>query len=252
MNEILISIVDHGHGDQTVALVEQLLDQKIARPMTIIVTINSKNESPDLKISDSRLKIILNENKKSFSENHNTAFSQLSSKWFIALNPDIDMLDINIGDLITSCENLDSSHGIFITRVINHDGVEQEMLRSVPTPFNLINRYLRFERDARVSSRHFREQHYLVTNGPIMLFKSSAFLALKGFDEKFRLYCEDIDISLRATQSGFKIGFLYQYTLMHQAQKRSHKDIQLFYFHISSLIKLWCSIPMIKYLFKLK
>ena len=62
-------------------------------------------------------------------------------------------------------------------------------------------------------------------------------LQLKGFDNRFFMYMEDVDICKRIDQLG-KIKLFYpKVEITHTHRKGSSKELRLFFIHISSIIK---------------
>ncbi len=53
-------------------------------------------------------------------------------------------------------------------------------------------------------------------SGAFMLISAKRFFALGGFDEKFFLHVEDLDLCLRINQLGGKILYLSEYSVLHQ------------------------------------
>mgnify|MGYP000101886375 CR=1 FL=1 len=70
-------------------------------------------------------------------------------------------------------------------------------------------------------------------SGCFMFFRSEALLALGGFDERFFMYMEDVDLSRRCAS---KFGNVY-YPLAkvtHLHERASHKNINLLKAHLKS------------------
>ena len=56
-----------------------------------------------------------------------------------------------------------------------------------------------------------------------LIFSSTAFFKLKGFDERFFAYLEDVDLFLRAKKSGMKFGVCKNTKAYHKGQTTSSK-----------------------------
>ena len=70
-----------------------------------------------------------------------------------------------------------------------------------------------------------------------MLFDSEAFRALKGFDERFFLYYEDVDICARVWQSGaMAVGYAAA-TITHDARRASRREWQHMRWHAQSMAR---------------
>src|SRR5207248_256697 len=51
--------------------------------------------------------------------------------------------------------------------------------------------------------------------GAVVAVRSEAFYAIGGFDDRFRLYCEDIDLCWRFHEAGFRVEYLTTATVQH-------------------------------------
>jgi N-acetylglucosaminyl-diphospho-decaprenol L-rhamnosyltransferase len=83
-------------------------------------------------------------------------------------------------------------------------------------------------------------------SGAFMMFKSSAFRKLGGFDERYFMYCEDVDICLRLQLAGYKL-VRADATVTHHTQRRTLKNLQHLVWHVRSLLRLWNSAPYKQY-----
>ena len=77
--------------------------------------------------------------------------------------------------------------------------------------------------------------------GLFMLFRSSAYREVKGFDERFFMYGEDFDICARTRLAGWKLQIAEDLLTRHDAQRASRSDAKHLYWHITSLLKVWLS-----------
>jgi len=76
--------------------------------------------------------------------------------------------------------------------------------------------------------------------GMFMLFRSRAFCDVNGFDEKFFLYYEDVDICARMHKVGQKIVVCPSATIVHDACRASHHHWRYLRWHLASMIRFFC------------
>ena len=70
-----------------------------------------------------------------------------------------------------------------------------------------------------------------------MLFKTEDLLRLEGFDERYFMYMEDVDICRKIDLSGKRKLYFPATEIIHTHRKGSSKEFRLFFIHISSIIK---------------
>lgn len=179
-----------------------------------------------------------------FGYGHNLAMHKYAhlSDYFLICNPDIDFDPKELEKLLEVANS--SSAGLYSPKIIYPDGTEQFGQRLLPTPLNLFarrflpayfsnnldNRYLlktlTIERPASIPN----------VSGSFMLFNSDCLLALGGFDERYFMYMEDIDLSRRCAQ---RYGVLYvpSVCVIHEHQQASYKNKTLLRAHVISAIQ---------------
>lgn len=80
-----------------------------------------------------------------------------------------------------------------------------------------------------------------------MLFRANDFGAINGFDEKFFLYYEDVDICTRLWKANKRIELVLQASVIHKAQHMSHRNLRYLLWHLTSMVryflKHWLRFP---------
>jgi len=74
-----------------------------------------------------------------------------------------------------------------------------------------------------------------------MLFPSEIFKQLDGFDQKFFLYYEDVDLCARLRLLGYEVVLCPAASVVHQARRSSHSDFKYMIWHIASMMRFFCS-----------
>lgn len=179
-----------------------------------------------------------------FGYGHNLAINKYAhlSDYFLICNPDIDFDPKELDKLYHVAKT--SQAGLFSPKIVYPDGSDQFGQRLLPTPLNLFARrflpkYISQELDDKylLKSLTINEPTLIPSvSGSFMLFRSKCLLALSGFDERYFMYMEDIDLSRRCV---VRFGVLYvpSACVIHEHQQASYKNKVLLKAHITSAIQ---------------
>jgi GT2 family glycosyltransferase len=228
---ISVSIISHGHGSMLPALLLQLLD--FPQVTQVIVTFNTP-ESVSLP-SDSRVQLVHNQAPLGFGANHNQAFAIATSPYFCVLNPDIAFAANPFPKLLESFSDKDI--GLVAPMIKNTDGGIEDSVRHFPTPFVILARRLFGLKDTYV----FLEGDVNFTaewvGGMCMLFRSPAYAQIIGFDERYFMYVEDVDVCTRLWKAGLKVIVCPSAVVIHEARRASRRSWEHLRWHIASLLR---------------
>ena len=73
------------------------------------------------------------------------------------------------------------------------------------------------------------------------LVRRDAMLRYGGFDERYFLYYEDVDICCRARLAGWRVRVEPRAMVVHEARWDSHRKPRFFLWHLTSLLRFWRS-----------
>jgi len=173
-----------------------------------------------------------------FGAGHNLAFENLNepSDLHMIINPDTYFEAEEIEKFLASIY-ISKDISLATPLVCNEDGSIQNTVRELPTPLGLIKRKLSIEQGyIKVKLNSLQEIPF--AHGCFMVFKIDAFEKLGGFDKRFFMYMEDVDIFIRAKQYG-KTVIDTRYKIYHEYRKGSSKNMKLLLWHIVSAIKFF-------------
>ena len=235
---ISISIVSHNQG----LLISKLLSDlqmHCSKEIEVILTVNTNEKLPFTK-SDFNfpLCLIQNKEKKGFGTNHNKAFNHAKGQFFCVLNPDIRLNANPFPALINCFEN--KTVGVAAPLIKDENGKIAENARKFPTPLILIKKLLPTKRkyDYSIGLDIFSPDW---VGGMFMLFPYKVFKEIGGFDEKYFLYYEDVDLCARLKLYGYKIIHYPFVSAIHKAHYDSHHNIRYLTWHIFSIIRFFSS-----------
>ena len=219
-------------------MVGRLVGELLAFPEVshIILTLNVP-ESVALP-DDARVTFIGNAQPKGFGANHNAAFACCTQTFFCPLNPDIEF-DRNPFPALSAALG-DKRVALVAPLVRSPDGNIEDSMRHFPTPGSLLmkalggsdGRYIVREGEAEFSPEWVA--------GMFMLFRSRDFHDLGGFDERFFLYYEDVDICVRVWRKGMRILACPKAGVIHDARRDSRRSLRHLRWHLGSMARfLW-------------
>ncbi|MCL7487089.1 MAG: glycosyltransferase [Desulfobulbaceae bacterium] len=239
-SRLSISVVSHGQGN----LVRQLLVdlQKYCTVKDeLIVTLNIEETLPLDNFSfQCPVRIIRNKEPSGFSANHNQAFAQARGRYFCVLNPDIRLPENPFPALLSSFK---PGVGLVAPKVINADGRIEESARRFPTPLSIFTKAL-IGRENSVVLKNTGSPDWVA--GMFMVFPSHIFAELQGFDQRYYLYYEDVDICARLKLAGYSIIYCHGIAVQHEAQRKSHSDPGYRRHHFMSMARYFLSVPAIQ------
>jgi GT2 family glycosyltransferase len=228
---ITVSLVSHGHGAMVQTIVAQLL--RLPDVAKIFLTLNIPEQ---LTIhEDLRVIIIHNQAPKGFGANHNAAFLQCATSHFCVINPDVTLQSDVFPQLLACLHQTDAA--LVAPLVCSPSGALEDSMRTFPTLGGLIRKALGH------GDGTYAPAQCSVTFSPdwvagmFMLFDSQAFAALRGFDEGFFLYYEDVDICARVWAAGNKVVACTDVRVIHDAQRASRRKLQYMFWHAKSLLR---------------
>ena len=232
-----VSIVSHGHDDS----VEQLMDQLRRLHggyIQHVVLIHNVASDPVAEPDGGwpfRVTELFNTDQAGFGANHNLAFSHCTTEYFCVLNPDIELSDDSIwGKLLERLR--DPKVGCAYPLLFNPDGTRQENERELVTPLALVRRHLLRLPQRRVDW----------VSGAFWMVRSAAWRSVGGFDERFYMYCEDVDFCLRLQLAGWKLAAA-DAAVTHDASWGSRRPGRHMAWHLRSLLRLWAGPPLRQY-----
>lgn len=234
--DVTVSVISHGHGEHVIRLISRLEALCTLNVAKVVLTINIPETSLLAQINAKRwsfrLAIVQNTMPAGYGANHNEAFEHCKTSYFCVLNPDIDFEVNPFPALISRFDQ--TAAGCAFPLQFDKSGQLQDYARKVPSLAALITRYLgpAVELPLRVKPDW--------VNGAFMLFKADVFRQLNGFDERYFMYCEDVDICLRLQLAGYSLAQA-EAEVTHIAHRSSRGSFRHLAWHVVSLLRLWSS-----------
>jgi hypothetical protein len=230
MVEFDIVIVNWNSGQQLVECLSSLSNSLQSTDFILSKCIVVDNASSDQSADIPRevpypLEIIKNQDNKGFAFASNQGATLGSSPLILFLNPDIKLFAESISKAVLYMNELGSeSIGILGIQLVDSHGSVHLNAARFPTLKSFLYQMMGFDRlwpkrfPSMVMTEWDHRESKVVDHveGSFYLVRRKVFDDLKGFDERFFMYLEDLDFSLRAAQAGWKSFYLANNQAYHQ------------------------------------
>jgi GT2 family glycosyltransferase len=247
MSRLSASIVIYNENEETLSrVVDNFLQIDLEKEL-VIVDNSPENRLEKVFRDTPHVKYIFSGQNIGFGSAHNLAFRSLSSNSdiHIIINPDTYFEASDIKEFVLWMHN-NKDISLSVPKVCYPDDTLQHTIRNIPTPLTLIKRRLNFNGifDEFIKKDEFQDVVFdditeiPFAHGCFFLFQSDVYKKLGGFDERFFMYMEDIDIFIRAKEYG-KTVLHPSYKIYHEYRKGSSKNFKLLLWHITSAISFF-------------
>ncbi|MFH4868927.1 glycosyltransferase family protein [Vibrio diabolicus] len=185
-----------------------------------------------------------------FGHNNNIVFdfcrSNLGMKendYFIVLNPDVVISNSVLNNLVHEMKDA----GVCISAINLFKNLKDNMydnsIRNFPTLVQFIKSFLGFGNTSIIDKSKIDN----VCNvdwaaGSFLAFKAGHYELLRGFDERYFMYCEDIDICYRSHLIGHRLTYFPNIMALHLA-KHENRNLfsKHFFWHLTSAMRFLLS-----------
>lgn len=237
-----ISVVSHGHGASVARVLGDLHAQLASTSHEFILTLNAGEDAAFVSGLPeglrARLQVIRNSRARGFGANHNAALRDRAADFVLIADPDLAVPHAIFADIEAALA--DPRTGIVAPLAVTTAGIPEDNGRRIVTPLNLIRRRLGgHHHDRCTAGQGAVEVDWLA--GLCLAMRGETFRQLRGFDERYHLYCEDVDLCLRARALGRRVLLLSDLRIVHPARRNTFRSAQHLRWHLASLLRLWTS-----------
>ncbi|MFU8860492.1 MAG: glycosyltransferase [Cyclonatronaceae bacterium] len=234
--DITLIIVSYNVKEYLANLLYSVDRAKSNLSLQIIVVDNDSHDGSlaYLKPRFPHVEYIANRENVGFGRANNQALQLAKGTYTLLINPDVLISENTLITLYRHLEN-NPDTGACGCKILNPDGsFAPESRRSVPTPVNALWKVLGLT-TLFPQNRRFSE-YYLgwmdpdepgsvpVLSGSFMFFRTNLLQKLEGFDERFFMYGEDIDLCYRVANAGYRIDYVPSTSIIHYKGESTKKD----------------------------
>ena len=246
-----IIIVNWNTGDYLRRCLESipqaLTDEFELNRVVVVDNASSDGSAEMLTEPDLPLIVIRNNENRGFAAACNQGASGSEADYLLFLNPDTRLYPESLGRPIRFMESKDHSRvGICGVKLLDEDGRATTAFARFPSLALYASQMFRLPRLFRkIVPRHIippeelsnsREVDQII--GAFFMIRKDLFERLNGFDERFFVYFEEVDLSLRAKQEGYASYYLSDAAALHVGRVSSQKSSMMsLYYSLSSRLK---------------
>lgn len=236
---VSISVVSHGQASMVADLLADLVPVAGSMGIEVLLTLNIPEALPfSVEQFPYRVRVIENALPKGFGANHNAAFRFARGQSFCVVNPDIRMRGNPFRELVACAEK--PSIGVVAPKVLGVDGEIEDSARRFPSPLKIACKAI-----GRCKGSDYaidgESVHPDWVGGMFMLFPARVYERLGGFDERYFLYYEDVDLCARLRLLGYEVVLCPEVAVVHHARRASHRNLRYLRWHLASMARFFFS-----------
>src|SRR3990167_4864645 len=238
--DVSISIVNYNTKNLIKQCVKNIVEIKPHPSYEIIIVDNNSHDGSvdffekELLPRYKEVHLIALKKNVGFGAGHDLALKNSTSSTFLIVNPDIVMLDHAIDELYTFLAQ-NNKRGIAAPKLLYADLTIQRSAHPWPTFFTPLYRRTGIGKTlwGKMKSGMYDMEKYDYVHpqkiawamGACLMIKRDVWDKVGGFDERYFMYYEDVDICRKAWTSGFEVwlqpkSIMIHYHKRHSAQKK--------------------------------
>lgn len=182
----------------------------------IVIDNNSTDEScAYIKANHPKVHLIESKINYGFGKGNNEAVKYAKGSTILLLNNDTILLD-KIDELVMMLEK-DQSIGVIGIKMLDKNKKYLHSNGNFPTFFNMLKYKNILSVNSDLLTGNFSKNKYFVDwiSGAFVLIRKNTYNEIKGFDEDYFMYVEDVDFCKKIEEIGLKRMFFTNYSYIH-------------------------------------
>ncbi len=244
--KLSIIIVHYKNQEKLIQCLNSINQDKIKKEVILIDNNSNDNIYENLNKYDN---IIYIKNKKNigFAKACNQGIIKSTGNHILFLNPDTIIPEKTL-EYCLKFYRKKQKIGFLGIKMLNSNGeFLKESIRGIPDPFTAAMKIFKINilfSKSRIINKYYlgntdkeKNQKTEIVAGAFMMTSREVIQKIKGFDEDFFLFGEDIDISIRALRQGYQNYYIAEKHIFHfkgESMKKNWKHI--FHFYNSMII----------------
>jgi GT2 family glycosyltransferase len=238
-----VSIVLYHSAEEEVVSIISLLEQ-VSNISRIYLIDNGGSEfASSLTSSDKQIIYIKAAGNIGYGAGHNIALRQaeiIGSDLHVVMNSDINFVSDELNPFLDRLGEL-NFFLIAGPNITNPSDSALSYFKHTPCFSDMVKRFVKpkkYRYNLQIENIKANSFHCPYMSGAFIVFNINELHQLGYFDERFFMYPEDIDISLRAFLLGGAVGFL-DYHVSHDHRAESKKSLKLLVAHLYNMMKFY-------------
>lgn len=268
--KLIISIVTWNNEFDIDIILESLTSIKCNFDIGVIISDNNSDDNTCniiKKAYSSRVLLIENKENLGFGKAHNAVIRKYTADYYLILNPDCYIEDIYAIQKLINFAQKHEDAWIIAPKILNTDGSIQYNARSFPNPMAALFRNTFLDKlfpdnpytkeYLQKDSDHNKIKDVDWVSGAVMLIKQDLVKETGGFDERYFMYVEDMDLCRTVHEKGKRVFYYPKSVFYHKIGGSSdnavipmirehHKSMYLYFQKYSSHIKELILGPFVK------
>ncbi len=229
MSQVDVVIVNYNSAAHTAACVEAVHRVARADGMQVkVVVVNNRDNAQELEASVHERGpaiCVHNDTNVGFGAACNQGAALGDAPLILFLNPDALLHPGYFKHVVAfMAEPANADIGILGPAIEGNDGRIAETCAPLPTRINLATRTLGLTRGFLPADDHARSGSVGQVMGAVLMIRRAVFSELGGFDARFFLYYEDVDLCARAAARGYATYYLTSARATHIGRVSSSQD----------------------------
>lgn len=245
MAELSVSVVTYNNKSEIGRLLKSVIEYTKSVEYEITVVDNASQDGTVEYIRENfpTVKVIETGENRGFGHAHNKMLG-VNSTFHAVLNPDIELKSDVLGELVSYLK-ANEEVALVTPKILNPDGTQQCLPKRRPTlKYMVLGRLSRYIKALEPIRDEYTMKNVNIDKptqiefctGCFMVMRTELFKKVGGFDERFFMYLEDVDLTERLSAYG-KVMFYPDAFAVHNWEGGSSKNLRLMKIHISSMFK---------------
>ena len=239
---IHVAIVSHGNANEVALLLGDLERHAANAEISVLLVVNQ--EEP-LSFETHRfvfpLRIHRNQYPRGFGANNNLAFrlaAPSADEFFCIINPDV-RIHHEVFEPLLACLEQEPAAALVAPLAKNRLGATEDNARALPRPATILRKALGKPDRSVIPDDKAQPVDWVA--GLFMLFTARGYAAVGGFDERYFLYYEDVELYSRLRLAGWQVLWSPAASVQHDARRASHRRISYLMHHLRGMARFFLS-----------